>query len=63
MQPDQRANGRSAVAGLLSGMVGVWLLAATDAVAFLWLNAVGCVATVTIGALVNRLPSKTDRLQ
>ncbi|MCS7079913.1 MAG: sodium:solute symporter [Chloracidobacterium sp.] len=60
---DRCANGRGAVAGLLSGMAGVWLLAATDAVAFLWLNAVGCAATVVIGALVSRLPSKADHLQ
>ncbi|OYT70025.1 MAG: sodium:solute symporter [Chloracidobacterium sp. CP2_5A] len=56
---DPRANGRGAVAGLLLGMSGVWLLAATDAVAFLWLNAIGCLATVIVGALASRLPFKS----
>ncbi len=55
---DPRANGRGAVWGLLVGMGGVWLLAATDAIAFLWLNGVGCLVTVAIGALVSRLPIK-----
>ncbi|MFQ3640609.1 MAG: sodium:solute symporter, partial [Chloracidobacterium sp.] len=52
---DPRANGRGAVSGLLLGMGVVWALAAADIVAFLWLNAIGCLVTVVVGAVVSRL--------
>ncbi|MGQ9898601.1 MAG: sodium:solute symporter [Acidobacteriota bacterium] len=52
---DPRATGRGAVSGLLLGMGLVWALAATDLVAFLWLNAVGCLATCVIGFIISRI--------
>ncbi|QUW04212.1 sodium:solute symporter [Chloracidobacterium validum] len=52
---DPRANGRGAVSGLLLGMGVVWALAAADIVAFLWLNAIGCLVTVVVGVVVSRL--------
>jgi hypothetical protein len=33
----------------------VWVLAATDLVAFLWLNAVGCLVTFVVGVIVSRI--------
>ncbi len=52
---DPRATGRGAVSGLLLGMGVVWGVAATDLVAFLWLNAVGCLVTCVVGAAVSRV--------
>jgi Na+/proline symporter len=52
---DPRAHGWGAVSGLLLGMGVVWVLAATDLVAFLWLNAVGCLVTFVVGVIVSRI--------
>jgi SSS family transporter len=52
---DPRADGRGAVSGLLLGMGVVWMLAATGLVAFLWLNAVGCLVTCVVGVIVSRI--------
>jgi len=57
-----RASGLAASAGLLGGLLAVFTVNATLAVAFLWYNLVGCVGCVAVGWLVSRVrPRQTAR--
>jgi Na+/proline symporter len=47
-----RANGKAASAGLVSGLLFVFLLNNTVQIAYLWFNLIGCVICVGVGAIV-----------
>ncbi len=49
----RRANGRGAFAGLIAGIVSVWLTAELSSISYLYYNLVGCLATVAIGYLIS----------
>jgi Na+/proline symporter len=56
-----RTNGHGAFAGLIGGMVAVWLVATQTPVEFLWLNIVGVVAVVAVGVPVSALTGGQSR--
>ena len=49
----RRANGRGAFAGVVAGIVAVWLTAELSAISYLYYNLVGCVVAVAIGYLIS----------
>jgi SSS family transporter len=50
-----RTNGHGAFAGLVGGMVAVWLVATETPVEFLWLNIVGVAGVLAVGLPVSAL--------
>lgn len=49
----KRANARGAFWGILLGVFSVWIVYRMEVVEFLWLNVVGCLATVIFGYLIS----------
>lgn len=49
----RRANSRGAFWGMLLGVISVWVVYRMEIVEFLWLNVVGCLATVIFGYLIS----------
>jgi solute:Na+ symporter, SSS family len=51
----KRANGNGASIGLVAGLAAVWWVNRYTAVEFLWLNVVGTVVVLTVGAIVSEI--------
>jgi Na+/proline symporter len=62
----RRVNGTNAFIGLISGMIGVWVVSRVTDIAFLWFNLIGCVIVVMVGWTLSfitggrREPTGTD---